>query len=246
MIERVLNHPGYLLRFRSTQPGGHAFLLLYGFPAARGTKNLDLADQLFRHFDRDVYLLHYRGLGESPGGFRFTASIEEAEDVARHVAGANRRPRRVVLVGHSWGGLVATNVAARRPGCVAGLVLLSPFVTPGAEEHYLVHEVRRELPSVFGAASDDEILEDWERIKAKHLPRLVAPRLAGDLPIAILQSQVDPLTPAERTRALLPLLPGSPLYEEIALDHSFTEDRGWMTRTVIALIERLQIFRSAN
>jgi pimeloyl-ACP methyl ester carboxylesterase len=239
MIERVLEHSGYLLRFRSSRPDGAACLLLHGFPAHRGTKNLDLADQLFRRFDRDVYLLHYRGLGDSPGAFRFTASVDEATEVARRVTESRAPKRSLVVVGHSWGGLVATNVAARLPDRVAALVLLSPFVFPGAEEEWIVHKVRRELPGVFGDASDDAIRADWERIKTTSLPALVAPSLAPDLPVAVLQSRLDPITPAERTRSLLSHLPGEPLYEEIALDHSFAEDRGAMTRAVASLIERI-------
>jgi triacylglycerol lipase len=50
---------------------------------------------------------------------------------------AERRDRRVTLVGHSLGGLLARGLAVRRPDLVAGIVTLgSPMLAPGA--HHVV------------------------------------------------------------------------------------------------------------
>jgi pimeloyl-ACP methyl ester carboxylesterase len=52
---------------------------------------------------------------------------------ARLESVAARRGRRVTIVGHSLGGLLARGLAVRRPDLVAGLVTLgSPMLAPGA------------------------------------------------------------------------------------------------------------------
>lgn len=243
MIERILDYPGYLIRFRPEKASDRPILLLHGFPAVRATKNLDLADWLFRHFDRDVYLLHYRGLGESPGNFRFSASIDEATAVAKRLAGGDSPTRNLTVVGHSWGGFVATNVAARLPDRVRALVLLSPFVAPGApgpSEDWFVEDVRKELPTVFGTQTEAEVRADWDRVKATSLPATVAASLADDLPVGVLQSKPDDVTPASKTKALLPKLPGTPLYRELDLDHSFSQDRRGLARELASMLETLE------
>lgn len=65
-----------------------------------------------------------RGWGGSvatDGRFDLVAMADDAEAIAR-TAGL----RRYVLVGHSMGGKVAQIVAARRPGALAGIVLVAP------------------------------------------------------------------------------------------------------------------------
>jgi pimeloyl-ACP methyl ester carboxylesterase len=53
-----------------------------------------------------------------------------------------RRGRRVTLVGHSLGGLLARGLAVRRPDLVAGLVTLgSPMLAPGAHHVALTHSL---------------------------------------------------------------------------------------------------------
>jgi pimeloyl-ACP methyl ester carboxylesterase len=53
-----------------------------------------------------------------------------------------RRGRRVVVVGHSLGGLLARGLAVRRPDLVAGIVTLgSPMLAPGAHHHALTRSL---------------------------------------------------------------------------------------------------------
>jgi pimeloyl-ACP methyl ester carboxylesterase len=55
---------------------------------------------------------------------------------------AARRGRRVVVVGHSLGGLLARGLACRRPDLVSGIVTLgSPMLAPGAHHAALAHSL---------------------------------------------------------------------------------------------------------
>lgn len=55
---------------------------------------------------------------------------------------AERRERKVTLVGHSLGGMMARGLAARRPDLVAGIVTMgSPMLAPGAAHELLIKQV---------------------------------------------------------------------------------------------------------
>jgi triacylglycerol lipase len=63
------------------------------------------------------------------------------EQRLEHVAA--RRERKVTVVGHSLGGMMARGLAARRPDLVAGIVTMgSPMMAPGAAHDVLMYAVR--------------------------------------------------------------------------------------------------------
>ncbi|MFI5230465.1 MAG: alpha/beta fold hydrolase [Gemmatimonadales bacterium] len=78
-----------------------------------------------------VAYLHQRGVMRSPDVADSTQTIEnhiaDADSAVAYLA--RRYPGRpIFLLGHSWGGLLATKVAAGRPAHVAGVILVSaPF-----------------------------------------------------------------------------------------------------------------------
>jgi pimeloyl-ACP methyl ester carboxylesterase len=71
---------------------------------------------------------------------------------------AARRGRKVSIVGHSLGGMLARGLAARRPDLVAGIVSMgSPIMAPGAVHDLLVRDAdlltrltRAGLPGLMG------------------------------------------------------------------------------------------------
>jgi pimeloyl-ACP methyl ester carboxylesterase len=75
-----------------------------------------------RAFARSV-LYDHAGTGWSESGPFPRTVAREVDDLQRLLAAAGERPP-FVLVGHSFGGLIANNFAARHPDAVAGLVLL--------------------------------------------------------------------------------------------------------------------------
>lgn len=77
-----------------------------------------------------------RGVGESTGNFSTATSKDFADDVDVIVDYLKTQetldPKRIILVGHSEGGIIAPMVAARRSD-IAGIVLLAGPGVPGLE-----------------------------------------------------------------------------------------------------------------
>ncbi|MBW8814791.1 MAG: alpha/beta fold hydrolase [Caulobacterales bacterium] len=102
-------------------------VLLHGLPG--NEKNLDLA-QAMRRGGWTVVTFNYRGSWGSPGTFSFNGNLADAKAVLAYVrdpANAARLgadPRRLVIMGHSMGGWVTSQVAGSDPDLL-GAALIS-------------------------------------------------------------------------------------------------------------------------
>jgi triacylglycerol lipase len=95
---------------------------------------------------------------------------------------AARRGRKVTIVGHSLGGLLARALAARRPDLVTGIITLgSPMLAPGAAHSLLLFDLkvlaqlqRLGLGRLMGAdcTSGDCARASWERARLPLLPEV--------------------------------------------------------------------------
>jgi pimeloyl-ACP methyl ester carboxylesterase len=108
---------------------GEAMLLIHGAHLADALQPL-VAEPALERFQRIRY--HRRGFGGSTypvdaGPTSVAVQAEDAAGLLDHV-----RVDRAHLVGHSWGGSIALELAAQHPTRVASLVLLEPafFTTP--------------------------------------------------------------------------------------------------------------------
>jgi pimeloyl-ACP methyl ester carboxylesterase len=87
--------------------------------------------------DAGIAVLRYddRGVGESTGDFQSATSEDFAEDVEAVLAYLQSRreidTRRIGLVGHSEGGMIAPMVAADNPEDIAFVVAMAPTTVPG-------------------------------------------------------------------------------------------------------------------
>jgi len=91
-----------------------------------------------------------------------------------------RRVRRAILVGHSYGGLVAVEEAAASPGRVAGVIVVDCGLhTPVDPEHLaemddlLAHRYRIFVQAVFGLMSIDSVRSEGLVARAQSLPQPV-------------------------------------------------------------------------
>jgi uncharacterized protein len=114
--------------YQPSGTGPHPTLVIcHGLPG--NEKFLDLA-QAVRRAGWNAVAFNYRGSWGSPGVFRFSQNVEDAEAVLvylRDPANASRLgvdPRRVVLAGHSMGAWVAVETALRDQSLI-GVVLIS-------------------------------------------------------------------------------------------------------------------------
>jgi pimeloyl-ACP methyl ester carboxylesterase len=118
---RVTGADGVRLATRTTPgpPDGPAFVLHHGLASSQRIWDL-MVPGLAR--DATVATFDARGHGESgkpSSGYGFDHTVADAVAVLR-----STRHKRPILVGHSWGAMVALEVAARKPSSVAGVVLI--------------------------------------------------------------------------------------------------------------------------
>lgn len=116
------------LAYVASGPGAHpTVVLLHGLPG--NEKNLDLA-QAIRRSGWNVVTFNYRGSWGSPGKFSFPGNLDDAKAVLAYLrTPANATalgvdPKRLVIMGHSMGGWVTSQVAAGDPA-LAGAALIS-------------------------------------------------------------------------------------------------------------------------
>ena len=113
-----------LLRFAPRTE--YAFLYIHGFGASRAEGEYVL-DRVARRFRFNTYYLRLPGHGTNPADHAragFHDYLRESEESLCAMAAIGHR---VIVVGTSLGGLLATHVTARYPERVQALVLASPF-----------------------------------------------------------------------------------------------------------------------
>jgi pimeloyl-ACP methyl ester carboxylesterase len=118
---RVVGADGVRLATRSVfgPSDGPAFVLHHGLASSQHIWDL-MVPGLAR--DATVETFDARGHGESgkpSSGYGFDHTAADAVAVLKWT-----RRKRPILVGHSWGAMVALEVAARRPSSVSGVVLI--------------------------------------------------------------------------------------------------------------------------
>lgn len=244
LIERVPNlYPNYLVRCpaRSKTPKNRpAVLLLHGFPAGHGTKNLDIALSLTEALDLTSYVFHYPGLGESYGEFGFKKSIRMSEEMLALLA-KEMGHKEIILFGHSWGGMVVCNLAPKFPDRVTGILLASPLCdlfTTDPIYQWLIHGVRAEQPWIRFEKNPLESEEELKQVLAQHLPRHQLSHFATSQKIELIQAVKDDLTPRDRAIQLCQEF-STVSYRELDQDHSFSENKPAFIQEVIASVRRL-------
>lgn len=181
---------------------------------------------------RAVVSYDHRGWGAArdlPGPYGIERLADDVLDVVRGLG-----LDRYVLVGHSMGGKTAQLVASRRPGGLAGLVLVAPApprpavdaraaealahaydsrATVGdALQHVLTHRplpagLREQVINDSLAASDDARLA-WPRHGITE--DITAAARAIDVPVHVLAGRHDRVDPPASLEAdLLPVVPGA-------------------------------------
>lgn len=175
----------------------------------------DIADSLGR---RGIAVLRMddRGFGGSGGNAATATSADFADDIAAGLAYLRTRPeidgRRLGLVGHSEGGMIAPMVAARDPS-LAGIVLLAGPAYNGRDILlFQLGNIAKNDTSRKGAARDSAIravpaqvdsmiaTSPWLRFFATHDPIATARRVKT--PVLIVNGERDLQVTAEQVPLL--------------------------------------------
>jgi pimeloyl-ACP methyl ester carboxylesterase len=145
---------------------GDPVVLVPGFLAGDGTLGL-----MARHLRTLGYRTYRSSMHANIG-----CTLEASEALERRIeAIAERRGRKVSIVGHSLGGLMARGLAARRSDLVDGIVTLgSPMLAPGATHPVLLFDLKvlnrlqRVGMKVMGedCTSGDCARSSWEQARA--------------------------------------------------------------------------------
>ncbi len=133
-------------------PDGPAFVLHHGLASSQHIWDL-MVPRLAR--GATVITFDARGHGESSkptSGYGFDHTVADAVAVLK----AAQRPRPV-LIGHSWGAMVALEVAARKPASVSGVVLVDGGVGTMRDGFVSWAEAREALapPQLAGMPADE-------------------------------------------------------------------------------------------
>ena len=159
--------------------------LILGF-GGNAWNGQDVAEYLHELYpQRDVVVFHYRGYAPSSGSPSGEALTADAP-LVYEAAVARTKPARVIGVGFSIGTAVAAQLSARRH--LDGLILVTPFDSLKA----LAQSMYPWLP--IGPFFTQEI-------------EAAAPLKQGRLPVASIAAGRDEIVAAERTNALLRVIP---------------------------------------
>ncbi len=107
-----------------------ALLYVHGFGASRMEGEF-VVDRLSRGFGWNTYYLRLPGHGTNAADHARTHFHEYLREAEESLCAVSALGNRVVLIGTSMGGLLATHLAATYPERVTALVLVSPFYDHG-------------------------------------------------------------------------------------------------------------------
>lgn len=223
-------------------PGGAgphpAVILLHGLPG--NEQNLDLARAMQRA-GWAVVTFHYRGSWGSGGAFTLAGGCEDVDALLRDISSSAGRgkwhidPRRMVIMGHSYGGFVASCAARRHPE-LAAIGLIAPWdISYDAREFSKLseREARARAPSIFNdvdgrlTGADAQSLVQAIRTGGRSLSlAAAAPALSGRSVLLATATHDDPDDQAADLRAALANMPTARLtYRLFDTDHGFDDHR---------------------
>ncbi len=197
--------------------GARTFVLLHGIGMGR-TIYGDLIEQLG---DAHTIAIDLPGYGAAPEPGR-TPTIEQMADiVATFLRTRERVGAEMVLVGHSMGTQVATEIAARHPDLVDRLVLAAPTVnvrerTAARQARRLAQDLADESPRVLLRGGREYLragpnLRDKMRAMLAHRPEDAYPRITA--PTLVLRGEHDCVCPRDWYDEVVRLLPHARLAE---------------------------------
>lgn len=240
-VERFESDGAQLVAESAGDPASEAtYLLVHGIGMGRRVFG-DLVAQLAPH--GFVTAIDLPGYGEAPEPPR-TPSIERMADiVAAYLRHLGRGP--AVLVGHSMGSQIVTEVAVRHPDLASHVVLVAPTVDPRARHPLvqfgrLVADIVGESPKVIFLGAR-EYLRAGPNLRRKirstfaHRPELVYPEVR--VPALVIRGGTDRVSPRRWCDEVARLLPDSRLVTVPGQGHeTLIDDATPSAREILRLV----------
>lgn len=215
-----------------------AVILLHGLPG--NEENLDLARAMQRA-GWAVVTFHYRGSWGSGGTFTLAGGCDDVDALLQDISSPlglrkwHVDPHRIVVIGHSYGGLVAS-CAAQRHRELAAIGLLAPWdISYDARKLSKLSEseARTQAPLIFDdvdgrlTGADAQSLMQAIRVGGRSLSvAAAAPALSGRPVLLATATRDDPDDQAGELRAALAMDPAAQLtYRLFDTDHAFDDQR---------------------
>jgi pimeloyl-ACP methyl ester carboxylesterase len=245
----VLHIPshGLLINGIAYQPAGaglHPTLIIcHGLPG--NEKNLDLA-QAVRRAGWNAITFNYRGSWGSPGVYRFTQNLEDADAVLAYLrdpANAARLgidTKRIALAGHSMGGWVVAQTAAHDHALIGAILISAGDMGRLGEEprEKLVADMADNMEGLSGVTAQSMTDEDQANAKAFHMEN--AATGLTQIPLLVLTAD-DGLAPD--SDALVHAIEARGGHKitaiHVATDHSWSDHRIALESTILTWLAGL-------
>ncbi|MGA3090095.1 MAG: alpha/beta hydrolase [Terriglobales bacterium] len=224
--------------YRPSGPGPFPTLVIcHGLPG--NEKNLDLA-QAVRRAGRNAVTFNYRGSWGSPGAYRFTQNLEDADSVLAYLrdpANAARLgidSKRIAMAGHSMGGWVTVHTAAHDHALIGAILISAADMGWLARKprETVVAEMADNQESLAGVTAESMADEVTANAKAFEFAKAV-PGLS-QIPLLVLSAQ-DGLSPVTDALVKAVVAQGNQNVKaiHIATDHGWSDHRIFLESTVI-------------
>jgi pimeloyl-ACP methyl ester carboxylesterase len=202
---------------------------LHGFPGLRSIQNRDIAQPVSELNGNTAQVLLYEGLGCAPGEFSFSRCREAVVNHFRKHLDGN--PGQIDVVGHSWGGFLALQIAGQFPDRIRKLVLMSPLLkffseTDACEGFKMTAE---EYP-VLSLGDTAKLARDFVEVRNKFPLEPIIANLK--IPTLFLQARVDDRTPLDVAEEYRTKFSNDLIFEILDTDHSFLEDRPQIAKRI--------------
>lgn len=209
--------------------GAEALLLLHGFPseAFNSTpqeKNQDLGIYLATNLKKDAYIHHYNGLGKNKNGdFNFIESIQDTFELIDLLL---TQYQSLIIIGHSWGGMVGLNCFIGRSHKISQMILLSPFsrIPDSTTLKPVLEHLCKDFPYLLKAKTINDFLFELNHLKDKNIVDAIS-KTTYQTKIKIFQATDDEEVPLTDTYELVKAFKNDISFELIKTDHSFTINR---------------------
>jgi pimeloyl-ACP methyl ester carboxylesterase len=246
----VLHIPthGLIINGLIYQPAGagpHPTLVIcHGLPG--NEKNLDLA-QAVRRAGWNAVVFNYRGSWGSPGAYRFTQNLEDADAVLAYLrdpatsARLGIEPKRIAIAGHSMGGWVVAHTAAHDHLLIGAILISAGDMGHLGEEppERLVADMADNMEGLAGVTAQSMADEDRANAKAFRMDNATAG--LAQTPLLVLTAD-DGLAPD--SDALVRAIEAKGGHKvttiHVATDHSWSDHRIALESAIITWLAGLQ------